>query len=69
MRCYFTGVLTYTSLMINDVEHLFLCLLAICVCLLCKNFYPDFLLIFNCFFFCFFFFDVELDEPFIYAGY
>ena len=53
-------VLIFTSLMVSDVEHLFMCLLAT-LCLLWKNVYSGFLSIFKlgiCFF------DVELYELF-----
>ena len=58
-------VLLYLSLLIRDVEHLFMCLLAI----LYVFFGNKFIQVFYPFFKQVFFFDVELYELFIYFGY
>lgn len=64
IRWYLIVVLTCVSLMISNIEHLFLCLLP-SACLLWKNVYsgPLFYNWIVCFF------DVELFKFFIYFGY
>ena len=55
-----------TTLMINDIEQLFMCLLDI-LCLPWKNFYSVLLPTFKLG--CLVFFDIELCDLFIYFGY
>ena len=64
-------VLICISLMIIDVEHLLMCLLATRISPLEKMSIQFFCTFFNqkIFLFVFAFFDVELYEPFIYVGY
>ena len=60
----FIVVLIYISLMINDVERLVMCLLAICMSF--ETFIQDLCL---CFLIRWYVFDVELCASFIYFGY
>ena len=59
-------VLTWISLIISDVEHLFMCFRHLYVCFQKKNVYLDLPLIY--FLILCLFFDIELHELFVYFG-